>query len=113
VSGVVQIKSLVDCCIIVCCLDHSQGISGDLFVDGKVIPRPQYRYAERPPSRNRPRPRHDRRRETMQVERREPNQRQNWNQVQGEHMQPSNPMNSQNSASGGESHEMFNRRNSG
>lgn len=86
---------------------------GDLFVDGKVIPRPQYRYAERAPSRNRPRPRHDRRRETMQDERRDPNQRQNWNQVQGEHMQPSNPMNSQNSASGGESHEMFNRRNSG
>ncbi|CAK8563717.1 unnamed protein product [Lathyrus sativus] len=63
---------------------------GDLFIDGKVIPRPQYRYAERQPSRSRPRPRHDRRRETMQVERRDPTQRQNWNQGQGGHMQPSN-----------------------
>ncbi|KAK7387930.1 hypothetical protein VNO78_22729 [Psophocarpus tetragonolobus] len=44
---------------------------GDLFVDGKVIPRPQYRYSERQPSRNRSRPRHDRRRETMQVERKD------------------------------------------
>ncbi|CAL5198915.1 unnamed protein product [Lathyrus oleraceus] len=63
---------------------------GDLFIDGKVIPRPQYRYAERQPSRSRPRPRHDRRRETMQVERRDPTPRQNWNQGQGGHTQPSN-----------------------
>ncbi|CAJ2653952.1 unnamed protein product [Trifolium pratense] len=83
---------------------------GDLYVDGKVIPRPQYRYAERQPGRSKPRPRHDRRRETMQVERRDPIQRQNWNQGQGGHMQPSNPMNSQNSASGGESREVFNRK---
>lgn len=55
---------------------------GDLFVDGKVIPRPQYRYAERTPSRSRPRPRHDRRREDMQTERRDP--RQNWSQGRGE-----------------------------
>eukprot|EP01018_Ginkgo_biloba_P004898 Gb_00163 [translate_table: standard] len=47
---------------------------GDLFVDGKVIPRPQYRYPERQQGRNdRPRPRYDRRRDSMQqVERREP-----------------------------------------
>ncbi|KAJ7955146.1 Multiple organellar RNA editing factor 8, chloroplastic/mitochondrial [Quillaja saponaria] len=46
---------------------------GDLFVDGKVIPRPQFRYTERQQNtRNRPRPRYDRRRETMQVERRTP-----------------------------------------
>lgn len=49
--------------------------SGDLFIDGKVIPRPQFRYSDRQqPSRNRPRPRFDRRREAMQVERREPMQ---------------------------------------
>ncbi|XP_015899953.1 multiple organellar RNA editing factor 3, mitochondrial [Ziziphus jujuba] len=48
---------------------------GDLFIDGKVIPRPQYRFNERQQtSRNRPRPRYDRRRETMQVQRREPMQ---------------------------------------
>ncbi|XP_020228927.1 multiple organellar RNA editing factor 3, mitochondrial isoform X2 [Cajanus cajan] len=69
---------------------------GDLFVDGKVIPRPQYRYSERQPSRSRPRPRHDRRRETMQVERRD---QQNWSQGQGGNMQPSTAMNSQNLAS--------------
>lgn len=46
---------------------------GDLFVDGKVIPRPQFRYPERQQGRNdRPRPRYDRRRESMQVERRQP-----------------------------------------
>ncbi|PKI65047.1 multiple organellar RNA editing factor 3, mitochondrial [Punica granatum] len=44
---------------------------GDLFVDGKVIHRPQYWYNERQPTR-RPRPRYDRRRETMQVDRRNP-----------------------------------------
>ncbi|CAI9118949.1 OLC1v1020583C1 [Oldenlandia corymbosa var. corymbosa] len=45
---------------------------GDLFIDGKVIHRPQYRFNQQPQSRSRPRPRYDRRRETMQVERREP-----------------------------------------
>ncbi|EXC23296.1 hypothetical protein L484_005246 [Morus notabilis] len=46
---------------------------GDLFIDGKVVPRPQFRFSDRQqPSRNRPRPRFDRRREAMQVERREP-----------------------------------------
>ncbi|PRQ39291.1 hypothetical protein RchiOBHm_Chr4g0423551 [Rosa chinensis] len=64
---------------------------GDLYIDGKVIPRPQYRYTERQNnSRNRPRPRHDRRRETMQVERRQPVQRQNMVQDQrGPVQQPS------------------------
>ncbi|CAL1397291.1 unnamed protein product [Linum trigynum] len=43
---------------------------GDLFVDGKVIHRPQYWFTESQNSRhNRPRPRYDRRRETMQVRR--------------------------------------------
>lgn len=51
---------------------------GDLFVDGKVIHRPQFRFSERQQTRNRPRPRYDRRRETMQVERREPVQRGSW-----------------------------------
>ncbi|XP_072984315.1 multiple organellar RNA editing factor 3, mitochondrial-like [Typha latifolia] len=55
---------------------------GDLFVDGKVIHRPQFRFNERQPTRNRPRPRYDRRRETMQVERREPMQRGAWMQEQ-------------------------------
>ncbi|XP_059647488.1 multiple organellar RNA editing factor 3, mitochondrial isoform X2 [Cornus florida] len=50
----------------------SYKIKGDLFIDGKVIHRPQYRYDDRQQQRNRPRPRYDRRRETMQVERREP-----------------------------------------
>ncbi|XP_020086518.1 multiple organellar RNA editing factor 3, mitochondrial [Ananas comosus] len=55
---------------------------GDLFIDGKVIHRPQFRFNERQTTRNRPRPRHDRRRETMQVERREPMQRGSWAQEQ-------------------------------
>ncbi|XP_057806055.1 multiple organellar RNA editing factor 3, mitochondrial [Salvia miltiorrhiza] len=43
---------------------------GDLFVDGKVIHRPQYKFTERQQNtRSRPRPRHDSRRETMQVRR--------------------------------------------
>ncbi|KAL1536288.1 Multiple organellar RNA editing factor 3, mitochondrial [Salvia divinorum] len=42
---------------------------GDLFVDGKVIHRPQYKFTERQQNtRSRPRPRHDSRRETMQVQ---------------------------------------------
>ncbi|KAL8026103.1 hypothetical protein ABFX02_14G006932 [Erythranthe guttata] len=45
---------------------------GDLFVDGKVIHRPQYRFTDRQNTSRRPRPRYDRRRETMQVQRREP-----------------------------------------
>ncbi|WOL06668.1 hypothetical protein Cni_G15402 [Canna indica] len=48
---------------------------GDLFVDGKVVHRPQFWFNERQQTRTRPRPRYDRRRETMRVERREPMQR--------------------------------------
>ncbi|CAN6269283.1 unnamed protein product [Urochloa humidicola] len=48
---------------------------GDLFVDGKVIHRPQFRFTERQQVRSRPRPRYDRRRDTVQVERRETMQR--------------------------------------
>ncbi|KAK9067890.1 hypothetical protein SSX86_012001 [Deinandra increscens subsp. villosa] len=56
---------------------------GDLFVDGKVIPRPQYRFTDRPQNvRPRPRPRYDKRRETMQTIRREPVQRDGWAQGQ-------------------------------
>ncbi|KAL0538004.1 hypothetical protein IC582_026998 [Cucumis melo] len=62
---------------------------GDLFVDGMVIPRPQYRYNDRQqPSRNRPRPRYDRRRETIPVVRRQSIQGQNWGQNQSDPMQP-------------------------
>ncbi|KAL6526492.1 Multiple organellar RNA editing factor 3, mitochondrial [Orobanche gracilis] len=50
---------------------------GDLFVDGKVIHRPQYRFSGTPDTSRRPRPRYDRRRETMAVQRREPLQREN------------------------------------
>lgn len=77
-------------------------ISGDLFIDGKVIPRPQYRYNDREPSgRNRPRPRYDRRRETMQVERRQPFQRQNWGRDQRDPIQPPTSMDGQNTARSG------------
>ncbi|KAL5785147.1 hypothetical protein ACOSQ2_007539 [Xanthoceras sorbifolium] len=71
---------------------------GDLFVDGKVIHRPQYRFNERTNSRNRPRPRYDRRRESMPVERREPQQRQSWDQGQNEPVQQPASMGSQSSA---------------
>ncbi|KAJ0244377.1 Multiple organellar RNA editing factor 3 [Hirschfeldia incana] len=54
---------------------------GDLYIEGKVIPRPQYRFTEQRQTRNKSRPRYDRRRETVQVERREPAS-QNWNQNQ-------------------------------
>lgn len=75
---------------------------GDLFIDGKVIPRPQYRYNDREPSgRNRPRPRYDRRRETMQVERRQPFQRQNWGRDQRDPIQPPTSMDGQNTARSG------------
>lgn len=66
---------------------------GDLFIDGKVIPRPQYRFSERQqPNRNRPRPRYDRRRETMQVERREPMQSRTGNMREPVH-QPTSTSN--------------------
>ncbi|CAL9076071.1 DAG protein [Musa troglodytarum] len=57
---------------------------GDLFVHGKVIHRPQFRFTERQQTRTRPRPRYDRRRETMQVERREPMMRGSSGQNQGQ-----------------------------
>uniref|UniRef100_A0A7N0V7I9 MORF/ORRM1/DAG-like MORF domain-containing protein n=1 Tax=Kalanchoe fedtschenkoi TaxID=63787 RepID=A0A7N0V7I9_KALFE len=47
---------------------------GDLFVDGKVIHRPQYWFTERQSTRNRPRPRYDRRQNAMPVRRPPPNQ---------------------------------------
>ncbi|KAJ4982025.1 hypothetical protein NE237_032862 [Protea cynaroides] len=72
---------------------------GDLFIDGKVVHRPQFRFNERQQSRNRPRPRYDRRRETMQVERSEPLQRDSWAQRQPS-MQTS-PMGGQDSSQGG------------
>ncbi|XP_042502173.1 multiple organellar RNA editing factor 3, mitochondrial [Macadamia integrifolia] len=72
---------------------------GDLFIDGKVIHRPQFRFNERQQTRNRPRPRYDRRRETMQVERREPVQRDSWTQRQSA-MQTS-AMGGQDSSQGG------------
>ncbi|XP_038906658.1 multiple organellar RNA editing factor 3, mitochondrial [Benincasa hispida] len=75
---------------------------GDLFIDGKVIPRPQYRYNDRQQSgRNRPRPRYDRRRETMQVERSQPIQRHNWGQNQGDPLQPPPSIDGQNTSRSG------------
>ncbi|XP_022152262.1 multiple organellar RNA editing factor 3, mitochondrial-like [Momordica charantia] len=75
---------------------------GDLFIDGKVIPRPQYRYNERQQTgRNRPRPRYDRRRETMQVERRQPIQRQSWGQDQRDPVHPLPSIDGQNTAQSG------------
>ncbi|KAL5541318.1 hypothetical protein UlMin_044578 [Ulmus minor] len=73
---------------------------GDLFIDGKVIPRPQYRFTNRQqPSRNRPRPRHDRHRETMQVQRKEPEPVQNKSDELKEPLQrPSSTDNAQNAA---------------
>ncbi|PIN08803.1 hypothetical protein CDL12_18622 [Handroanthus impetiginosus] len=56
---------------------------GDLFVDGKVIHRPQYRFTDRQNTRSRPRPRYDRRRETMPVQRREPAAAGDQNVAQG------------------------------
>ncbi|KAI7749509.1 hypothetical protein M8C21_001874 [Ambrosia artemisiifolia] len=56
---------------------------GDLFIDGKVIPRPQYRFTDRQQNtRPRSRPRYDKRRETMQTIRREPITRDGWTQDQ-------------------------------
>ncbi|KAL3577507.1 hypothetical protein D5086_019011 [Populus alba] len=75
---------------------------GDLYEDGKVIHRPQYRYNERQQqTRNRPRPRYDRRRETMQVERRETVQRQNWSQDPRPPVKQPASDNVQNSTQGG------------
>lgn len=73
-------------------------ILGDLFIDGKVIRRPQYTDMRQQATRSRPRPRYDRRRETMQVQRRETMQRQNMPQGQGVPAQPPTSMDSQNSS---------------
>ncbi|PIA61267.1 hypothetical protein AQUCO_00300654v1 [Aquilegia coerulea] len=74
---------------------------GDLFVDGKVIPRPQYRIDQRQQNRgNRPRPRYDRRRETMQTEKREPMQRGNWAHDQRGPVSPPTAVTGQNSFNG-------------
>ncbi|XP_021721559.1 multiple organellar RNA editing factor 3, mitochondrial-like [Chenopodium quinoa] len=59
----------------------SYKIKGDLFIDGKVIRRPQYDYSERQQnSRLRSRPRYDRRREKVQNVGRAPiqTQQQSW-----------------------------------
>ncbi|KAJ6897832.1 hypothetical protein NC652_024605 [Populus alba x Populus x berolinensis] len=80
----------------------SYKVKGDLYEDGKVIHRPQYRYNERQQqTRNRPRPRYDRRRETMQVERRETVQRQNWSQDPRPPVKQPASDNVQNSTQGG------------
>ncbi|XP_018825743.1 multiple organellar RNA editing factor 3, mitochondrial-like [Juglans regia] len=71
---------------------------GDLFINGGVIRRPQYTDMRPQATRSRPRPRYDRRRETMQVQRREAMQRQNMAQDQGVPAQPPTSMDSQNSA---------------
>lgn len=72
---------------------------GDLFIDGKVVHRPHY---TSPPqqTRNRPRPRYDRRRETMQVENRGPNHRMNQAQNQRAHVQQPMSRDDQGSAQG-------------
>lgn len=54
---------------------------GDLFIDGKVIPRPQFRFTGREQTRTRSRPRYDARRETMTVDRRPSQQMQQENRV--------------------------------
>ncbi|RWR95267.1 multiple organellar RNA editing factor 3, mitochondrial-like protein [Cinnamomum micranthum f. kanehirae] len=73
---------------------------GDLFIDGKVIHRPQFRFNERQNVRNRPRPRYDKRRETVQVERREPIQRSSSTQEHRETVSQTIPMNRQGSFQG-------------
>ncbi|WOH13015.1 hypothetical protein DCAR_0832524 [Daucus carota subsp. sativus] len=74
---------------------------GDLFVDGKVIHRPQYRYDDRQPTRSRPRVRYDRRRESMQTERRDPMRRDNWAQDRREPINQPTAVNGQNGPQGG------------
>ncbi|KAL2924504.1 Multiple organellar RNA editing factor 3 mitochondrial [Bienertia sinuspersici] len=69
----------------------SYKVKGDLFIDGKVIRRPQYDYSERQQnSRPRSRPRHDRRRERVQNVGRVPIQ----TQQQGANAQQPTSMNS-------------------
>ncbi|KAJ3686948.1 hypothetical protein LUZ61_016112 [Rhynchospora tenuis] len=52
---------------------------GDLFIDGKVIHRPQFRFTERQQAQSRSRARHNNRRETMMVDRRQHQQFQQQN----------------------------------
>lgn len=72
---------------------------GDLFVEGKVIRRHQYDFSDRQPSRSRPRPRHDRRRDRVQNLGRGPMHppTQSWSQaqMQTQTMQPAMPVNDQ------------------
>ncbi|KAK1380295.1 multiple organellar RNA editing factor 3, mitochondrial [Heracleum sosnowskyi] len=79
----------------------NQDYGGDLFVDGKVIHRPQYRYDDRQPTRSRPRVRYDRRRETMQTVRREPMRRDNWDQDRREPIHQPAAANGQNGPQSG------------
>ncbi|KAH9621266.1 hypothetical protein KSS87_011532 [Heliosperma pusillum] len=66
---------------------------GDLFVDGKVIRRPEYDFSERQNNiRHRPRPRQDRRRERMQNTGRGPTQ------IQDRTQSMQQPMNGQNAS---------------
>lgn len=55
---------------------------GDLFIDGKVIRRPQYDFSDRQQPSRKPRPRHDRRRDRVQNVTRGPmqTQTQSWSQ---------------------------------
>ncbi|KAK9288605.1 hypothetical protein L1049_017064 [Liquidambar formosana] len=89
---------------------------GDLFIDGKVIPRPQFRFTERQQTRNRPRPRYDKRRATMQVIRREPMQSDSFAQDRREPVQQPTSVSGSNSTQvGGKDYSMnqgeFNRSN--
>ncbi|XP_052188455.1 multiple organellar RNA editing factor 3, mitochondrial [Diospyros lotus] len=79
---------------------------GDLFVDGKVIHRPQYWYNQSQQTRTRPRPRYDRRQKTTQTERREPLQRGTWAQDQRGPMQQSVSTDGQNVSQTGGGHSM-------
>ncbi|KAI4364462.1 hypothetical protein MLD38_020551 [Melastoma candidum] len=74
---------------------------GDLFIDGKVIHRPQYWYNERQTVRK-PRPRYDRRRETVQVDRnRDLGNRRSWAQNTPNATLPQASLEGQNSVEGG------------
>ncbi|KAI4378939.1 hypothetical protein MLD38_016356 [Melastoma candidum] len=74
---------------------------GDLFIDGKVIHRPQYWYNERQSGRK-PRPRYDRRRETVQVDRqRDLGNRRSWAQDPPNATPPQASLEGQSSVAGG------------
>lgn len=72
---------------------------GDLFIDGKVIRRPQYDYSDRQQNtRTRSRPRYDKRRERVQNVGRVPIQTQppSWSQDNTQTMQQQTSMNDTN-----------------